>query len=91
MTMHHKCTNCKFEYVLRSAVFLKSGWGRSVSAGFRPMNRQLDDYQKVVCPKCGHIDKDERILSYGLLKPRTVIYIVLTIIFLILGLDFFRN
>jgi hypothetical protein len=73
--------------MINGTSLLKSGWGRSLSAGLTSFSRQLDDYQKVQCPKCGTIDMDERILSYGLLHPRTVVWIVLAIIAILLVVD----
>lgn len=90
MPTTHQCTRCQFEFELKRKVYLKTGWGRSIAAGFRPLTQQLDDYQKVVCPQCGHVEKDERILSYGLFRPRTVIYVVLAIMMLLLLADLLK-
>lgn len=89
MTSMHQCTKCQFKFELKPGAYLKTGWGRSIVAGFQPLTQQLDDYQKVVCPQCGHVEKDERILSYGLFKPRTLIYVVLLLMALLLLADIF--
>ena len=90
MAAIHKCTRCGLEFELGRKVYLKTGWGRSIAAGFRSPHQQLDDYQKVVCPRCGNVEADERILSYGLLKPRTVIYAVLAIVLILLLVDLLK-
>jgi rubredoxin len=90
MTETHKCTNCGLEFELSRKVYVKTGWGRSLAAGLRPLAQQFEDYQKVMCPRCGHIEKDERILSYGLFKPRTVIYVILAIMVLLLIADLLK-
>ena len=90
MSAIHRCTKCRFEFELKRGVYLKTGWGRSIVAGFRPLAQQLDDYQKVVCPQCGHVEKDEQILSFGLFRPRTVIYVVLVIMALLLLADLLK-
>lgn len=87
MTLSHKCSNCGHEFRVDRTTLLKTGWGRSLSAGFKSAGQQLDDYQKVKCPKCGTIEKDERILSYGWLQPKTVIWLVLAAVAIMLIVD----
>jgi hypothetical protein len=65
----------------------ETGWGRSPLAGFKSATQQLEDYQKVKCPKCGTIEKDERILSYGFLQPKTVIWLVIAAVLTMLLVD----
>lgn len=87
MALTHKCSNCGQVFRIDRATLLKTGWGRSLSAGFRSVTEQVDDYRKVKCPKCGTVEKDERILSYGFLKPRAVIWAVLVVIAVLLVFD----
>jgi DNA-directed RNA polymerase subunit RPC12/RpoP len=91
MLTDHKCSRCQHEFALTSNVFLKTGWGRSVASLFKSLGQQLNDYQKVVCPKCGQVDQDDRIFSYGLFKPHTVIYLVLAIMAVLFIVDFFHK
>jgi rubredoxin len=88
MQINHKCSQCQYEFLLTSRTALRTGWGRSIASLFVPIGQQLNDYQKVVCPKCGQIDTDDRVRSYGLFKPRTVIYLVLAIMLLLFVVDF---
>jgi DNA-directed RNA polymerase subunit RPC12/RpoP len=90
MLTEHQCTRCQTEFELNRKVYLKTGWGRSINADLRPLSKQLEDYQKIVCPHCGHIESDERILSYGLFKPRTVVYLVFVMMGLMLLADLFK-
>ena len=87
MSHTHKCSNCGHEFIVDRRTLLKTGWGRSLSAGFKSASRQLDDYQKVKCPKCGTIETDERILSFGFLQPRTVIWLVIVAVLTMLVFD----
>jgi DNA-directed RNA polymerase subunit RPC12/RpoP len=87
MALFHKCSNCGHEFTIDRTTLLKTGWGRSLSAGFRSASQQLDDYQKVKCPKCGTIEKDERILSYGFLRPKMVIWLVIAAVITMLIVD----
>lgn len=89
MSLTHTCSNCGHAFLVSSATRLKSGWGMSLRAGLLPAEQQLSDYQKVKCPQCGNIESDDRIKSYGLLNPKTVIYVVLGLIFVMLLLDLF--
>lgn len=85
--MAHKCTNCGHEFAVDRSTLLKTGWGRSLTAGFKAASQQLDDYQKVKCPKCGTVEKDDRILSYGLLRPKTVVWLVIATVLIMLLAD----
>lgn len=90
MAMIHTCERFGCQFKIDNKVRVNTGWGRSIQAGFRPLAQQLEDYQKVICPECGFVEKDDRILSYGLFKPQTVIYIVLVIMFVLLAVDLIR-
>lgn len=87
MALSHQCSNCGNEFAIDRTTLLKTGWGRSLSAGFKSASQQLDDYQKVKCPKCGMIEKDERILSYGFLQPKTVVWLVIAAVVIMLLVD----
>lgn len=87
MALFHGCTNCNNDFPIDRTTLLKSGWGRSLAAGFRSVSQQLDDYQKVRCPKCGAVERDERVLSYGFLKPRTVIWLVIAFVVILLCVE----
>ena len=87
MVQTHKCTNCGNRFAIDRRTLLKTGWGRSLTAGCKSASQQLDDYQKVKCPKCGAVEKDERILSYGFLQPKTVVLLVIVAVFLMLLAD----
>jgi ribosomal protein S27AE len=89
MSLTLTCSNCGHAFLVDRATRLKSGWGMSLRAGLLPVEQQLSDYQKVQCPRCGNIETDDRIKSYELFKPSTVIYIVLGLIFILLLLDVF--
>lgn len=88
MALSHKCSCCGNDFVVNRVTLLKSGWGRSLTSGLRPASRQFDDYQKVKCPSCGLIEKNERILSYGFLRPTTVVWLVLVACLVMLLVDF---
>jgi hypothetical protein len=77
----------RHEFAIDRTTLLKGSWGRSLSGGFRLASQQLDDYQKLKCPKCGTIEKDERILSYGFLQPKTVVWLVIAAVVIMLLVD----
>lgn len=86
--MNHVCTSCGNDFKPSAQTLLKSGLGRSMLSGLRSIETQIDDYQRVACPKCGHIDKDDRIRAYQLFRPRTLIYLVLIAMFMFLAVEF---
>lgn len=86
--MNHICTNCGNDFKIGPDTLLKTGLGRSQLSGLRSVETQIDDYQRVACPKCGHIDKDDRIRVYGLFRPRTLMYLVLIAMFMFFAVDF---
>lgn len=87
MPLTHTCSACGRAFLVDRATRLKSGWGMSFRAGLLPLQRQLSDYQKVKCPHCANIEIDDRIKSFGLLKPRIVVYLVLGLLLIMLLLD----
>ena len=87
----HTCSSCNHAFLINKKTLLSTGWGRSLQAGFKRPSQQLVDYQKVQCPQCGHIEKDERILSYGLFRPQAVAWLVLALMFIMLIISIFND
>jgi hypothetical protein len=85
--LEHTCGHCGLKFPVNSKVLLRSGWGRSLEAGLLPSKRQLEDYQRVACPRCATIERDDRIKSYGIFKPATVVVLVLGLVFVLLAMD----
>ena len=79
--------HCGLKFPVDSRFLLRSGWGRSIAAGLLPITRQLEDYQKVACPRCGTVERDDRIRSYGIFKPATAVYVGIGLVFVLLVME----
>lgn len=91
MALVHRCSRCGSQFIISLSTRLSSGWGMSLRSAFYSAQKQLEDYQKVRCPQCENVETDERIKSFGLFNPKTVIYLILVSIFVFLVFDYFAN
>jgi hypothetical protein len=86
--MQHTCSNCRSNFEISNATRQKSALGFN----FTPWRlvsptKSLDDYQKVTCPRCGHIDIDDQLRVFGIFRPRLFFYLFIALILFLLVLD----
>lgn len=90
MALEHVCSQCHQTFEITRKVRLRTAFGYQVFPlpSVSP-SRSLDDYQKVRCPKCGHIDRDERLKVLGLFKPSVFVTLCICLILALLIADHF--
>jgi hypothetical protein len=63
-----------------NSVRLSSAWGMSVKSRWFPRQAEFEDYNKVRCPKCSHVDPEPRIAVLGLFPMKFFLLVVLVVV-----------
>jgi DNA-directed RNA polymerase subunit RPC12/RpoP len=91
--MKHICSNCKNIFAVERKTRSKKAWGLGLGAIYTTdYAAAIDAYQVVICPKCGHEERDERLRIFGIFKSsafKIAIYVVVTAMLICLLLQFF--
>lgn len=90
MALQHICTQCNLTFEITRKVRLRTAFGyQAFPYPIVSPSRSLEDYQKVRCPRCGHVERDERLKVLALLKPQTFVIVVIVLILAMLVADLF--
>ncbi len=92
MTVVHCCSHCGHTFKITHGTRLKTALGfQYFPLPFVLPSQAIDDYQKVRCPDCGHVDREEKLRMYGIFPPRTFVILAISAILMMLLLDVMGN
>lgn len=79
--MKHTCSNCGNAFAVVRSTRSELAWGLGLR-GIYSTNyaKTIDEFPVVVCPKCGHREKDPNLRVFGLFTPsqfKVVVVLVL--------------
>lgn len=88
MTKYHSCTNCDLKFEIKNKHRLKSAFGfQYLPWPFVSPSKSLEDYSKVSCPRCKHIEINDELRVFGVFKPKFFAILFISLILLMLIAD----
>lgn len=85
--MNHICSNCANEFQIERSTRSPKAWGLGIRGIYTTdYATAIDEYQVVICPKCGHRERDSNLRIFGILDAsqfKKVVVLALAVLALV--------
>jgi len=82
--MNHTCKNCDNVFPIVGETRSAKAWGLGIKGIYTTdFATAIDEYEIVICPKCGHREKHDGLKIFGIFTPsqfKVVVIIVLAVL-----------